>query len=800
MSSPQVADLFASEAAWPFALREVELAACVDFLTAQGRSPRGLRIAGPSGSGKSFLVRELMARLDQGDKDSVGLYVDVPAGELEAADLLHKISGLLRTPRRATRDLPSFVGQRVAQAWNSATNGRASKRAAYTYVASRELTGQIPVAGPFVKALLPTTVPTRTSSEADIASLRFLLKRSRKHPVVLALDNVQFLPYGMQELLEYELADAGSRLRLVLIERVHDAPRTDWMPIDERSSMDIHLGAASKEEVAELIRLVMPDVGDVPYVAESILRRSAGNLKSIWFQLRLLAARHEHQRILASSYEDVILSLAPLDQAVLRFVVFTIGGLTIPSLVSLLHATDLGIQPEAVTSAIGDLAALGLLVVNGEQFDRVRVEHELISHVVNETTPEEEKLELRTQVVHALSKVLSDDVAPGEKAVLYDRFLGIVNGQELRQTPTHMAHVVDFVREQASSEQHRYLAGICRDSVCWDVLDLLPAATVRSLLDAIQKAALFSFGLVTATRLQQSPGIHAPLSALYEAKYLVQLFRYDEARQALARAPESEERRAVGFNIALNLAEDAQAAETALETFAKTSSRGGTEDDYVILRNAIHLFPPRDARDLVNASIEGFVMMGTRFGVATAINNRGIVALASGEIALARQDFDTAREMLEDLASSEIYQALVNISAVAALTGDVDTARERLLEAREAVPRSLLQDSAMLDLNELVLDIAIGRCSTSDARSRADKIGAAARKTRDLRFIDTVWCVVDLLSDPDSRSVVSESWQARRRMSELWSGDRVPLEGLVTVRFDGRGVELPYVLSPHWRH
>src|SRR5207302_7583040 len=117
-------------------------------------------------------------------------------------------------------------------------------------------------------------------------------------------------------------------------------------------------------EVTELVREVMPEAEDYEDVASAIFRRSEGNLKSVWFQLRLISSRREDQEELPASYEDVILSLVPSDQAVLRFVVFTIGGLTIAHLASLLQATDLHLHPDVVSNSIADLAALGLLVVN----------------------------------------------------------------------------------------------------------------------------------------------------------------------------------------------------------------------------------------------------------------------------------------------------------------------------------------------------------------------------------------------------------------------------------------------------
>jgi hypothetical protein len=142
----------------------------------------------------------------------------------------------------------------------------------------------------------------------------------------------------------------------------------------------------------------------------------------------------------------------------------------------------------------------------------------------------------------------------------------------------------------------------------------------------------------------------------------------------------------------------------------------------------------------------------------------------------------------------------VNLSAIAALGADFGRARELLQAAGDNVPRGLAQDNAMLRLNELVLDLAETRCTTTEALARAERIEADARQTRDMRFIDTASSLVDLLLGTHGESAPSATSSARERMSRLWSSERVPLEVLLPAGVDGRPVTIPYVLSPHWRY
>jgi tetratricopeptide (TPR) repeat protein len=773
---------------------------CRDFLAAQGSMPRVLRIFGASGTGKSFLVRELMVQSSADKKDGIGVYLDVPPGELEASAILEKLDSLLSGPRKTSRDAPSFVGRKAARAWISAKRGRSAKRVSYLYGAFRELTAQIPLVGLFIKALLPAAAPVKAVTGDSGASLRFLMRKSKSQDVLLAIDNVQFLPFATRETLTAAFADAGSHLCLVLIERVYEQPRLDWLPdIPNAEAMDIDLENASLAEVTMLVKDALPEADDFGDIAATVFRRSGGNLKSVWFQLRLIASRREEQGALPTSYEDVILTLPALDQAVLRFIVFTIGGLTIASLVSLLHATDFRLRPDDVTGTITDLAALGLLVVNGDSSDRVRVEHELVAQVVSEMTPEDEKLELHTQAVSALSTVLGSGATPSEEAVLYDRLLGIVTDVELSQNPSLLSHVVQFIQLQGEHERYGYLSSICRDSVCWDVLDVLPETTVRCLLDSIQKSALFSFGLVATTRLRQSDGLHAAVASLYEAKYLVQLFRYEEAASALARVPESKEKRAVSFNIMLNLAQDAEAARIAVEVHGEVMDSSGTEQDYLILRNSGHLFEPTDARTLVEASVVGFESLGRRFGVASALNNLGVIDLSEGAIATARDRFNAARRQFIELDSTEVYQPLVNLSALALLDGDTQTATQLLSAARDAAPRSLLQDNAMFKLNAIALEVYESTGFRSSLADDMRKVLDEARQTQDIRFVDVAAWFADSLQGALLGSDIPAG-PASRRIAEIRSSGRVGIEVFIPKKIGATRIDIPFVLSPQWRY
>ncbi len=796
---------FDSENVWPFLVRQGILDDCLRFLSAKGQDrPRLLYLDGPSGSGKSFLTRELLVRYAGVQPSCTTVYIDSPPSDLEASDIFKRIDAIITVPRCGDRSSPNFVCKAVADKWRGRKRPPAIGRAQYLYGVLRELVVVIQGVGQIIKAFLP---PVLSKQEPELeegdgtGALRYLLKLSHTQPVVVAIDNIQFLPPSTRDVLDCVLQDYGAQLRLVMVERTIGGRRLAWRPaITELNEAHIPLGLVSPEEVRTLVDAVLPREVSGDALANAIFRRSEGNLKSVWFQLKLIADRRSTQagEATTDSYENVIQSLRPADQLVLQLVVFVLGGLSISTVVELFKATHLGLTAEGVSSAISDLTALGLIIVNSERHDKVRVEHEIVSSVVTAITPEDEKLELRSHLVEALSEVLSHGRTQENKDILYDRLFGIVHEKEVRSRPSLQSHLVAFINAQDAEERFTYLTHLCSDSVCWDVIDILPTDSIRTLLNAIQKCSLFPLGLVATQKIATYPA-YKDVAALYEAKYLVQLFRYDEANRSLSRASPSRERDAIEFNILVNLCEDDKAASISSNVFHATElAPSAGEFDFVILRNSGHLFQPDMARAVVNAAIRGFSRLGSRFGVATSRNNLGIVELASNRRLDAKWNLESAKNELYSLGSQEVYQPLVNLSGLELVGGNLASARRHIESAREYVPRSLAMDLAMLDFNETILALKADAESPSASLEILREIYARASKTRDLRFRDLVgWFVaqVERRLGRTETGVYAESMIRRVRESGM-----AGIEVFTELDIAGGTVLAPYILSPHWRY
>lgn len=788
--------LFRSESDWPFVLRCQKLEECLSFYRDQQNSSLGIvRLTGVSGTGKSFFVRELLNRFAEENQENLVIYVDVPIADIDATNLNMQLEKLLSTERVANRNKPIQIPRNVARQWASRKKIPSFLKGSYVYRVTRDLVGQIPVAGPFLKAIMPTTISHEVlNGGSPMAALRHVLAISNKSNVLLALDNIQNIPSLLREMIDDEFTLHGAKTGLVIVERLNDRQEINWLPaLMERSVLDVEMGFVGVMEIEDILCKVLPLHPDRKKLAETLHRRSEGNLKSIWFQLKLITQREQS----VNSYEGVVQSLRPKDQAVLRLVVFLLGGLSIAHLTRIFAATDIGVNPESVAAAIGDLTALGLLVVNSDSNDRVRVEHEIVSNIVSDLTPEEEKLDLRVQLVVALDRLLNESGIANNDAALYDRLLGISDELEVRGSPSLQSHIVRFINDQHQEERFTYLATILRDSVCWDIIDILPNHTIKALLNAIQKCSLFSFGLIATERLKSSSA-HEQLAHLYEAKYLVQLFRYDDASHALEKVVDSRERDLVYFNILLNLCSNEEALQIAENVYSESTTSNLSEFECAILRNSGHLFSNTDAHVILTVAVEGFARLGTTHGFATALNNLAIAEIVANKHKAARKNLLKAESILSKLASAEVYQPIVNLAAISLASNEFQSARDWLQLARESVPRTLSMDALMLDHNELVVELVENKNMNMEIYEQFKSLHDAARRTRDVRFTETIgWFVSQLQA---ALSIDRDVQYSHIVVHAVLDPDLSGMEIIIPLQLRKIFVETPFFLSPHWRY
>lgn len=214
-------NLFQSEENWPQVLYSDELSRCLELLsTPTAKEKRLLRLHGPSGTGKSLFGKQLVISLSRKDPSATAVYVDMPAADLEASSIFSNIGSVLDRPREARLSKPHSVPKKVSKSWRSDDKTFAWRGSGYLYRVSRDLIAQIPAAGPFIKAVMPSSNPVELLGNSSSATpFAFLGGVAAKSPVLLVVDNYQNLSPVLRDTIEASFQDAGHNFRLVAIER-----------------------------------------------------------------------------------------------------------------------------------------------------------------------------------------------------------------------------------------------------------------------------------------------------------------------------------------------------------------------------------------------------------------------------------------------------------------------------------------------------------------------------------------------------------------------------------------------------
>lgn len=376
----------------PFVGRERELNSLRNALQAVGT--RIVEIAGPSGIGKTRLIREALAA-------APGLRVfRATCEEYEAStpyhalrEPLHQLLGL--TPGSSPADVEQALRAAVADA-------------------DPELVPWVPLLGLVLGLDLPQTAETKALDErflretlADVLC-RFLAARLDAQPFVLVVEDAHFMDDSSADLLR-RVSKAGEELPHAMV-----VARTEreglWTDIsdDELRYVAFNLLPLSEREAVEIVENTTDEQPLRPHEVEALARRSGG---SPLFLLELLnvARAAGTTNELPDSVEAVVTAdidrLSPADRIVLRYA--SVLGVAFEA--DLLAAT-LGdeVKPdEAVWERLRGL-------VDRDSGGRLRFRNTLVHDAAYEGLPFSRRRELHGRIGLVLEGRLGRD--PGEDA------------------------------------------------------------------------------------------------------------------------------------------------------------------------------------------------------------------------------------------------------------------------------------------------------------------------------------------------------------------------------------------------
>ena len=697
----------------PFVGRGEEMDAALAFLSGERADAdgRALVIHGDSGTGKSYFARELMLRINAARPQALFLYIDVANDEYQAARTLSSLLNLALVPGQMTGSVRISVPDNLTlQRFRRQTQKRGLGRGLVRGIIQGIATA-VGVGAAVGGALGASNNGNPPPAEDELAA--YLAWAAKREGVFLAVDNIQFLNLDERLTLESVLQRVKKRVGLIAVDRTVDGVSELEPPVRcfSEQLLDVALGRLTAAETAELVAGAIGSQDDLAQrLAADIYTKTGGLAKDVEYCLRQYSLELG-RGAQVGAIEGLLSTINRLPLIHRQFLIIASlldGGVkqaiargTVSRLVSAYDRSRLD-------EIVGELIARDYLRLNSQSGDRLRPGHERIVAAIRDLADDELHDEVRRSLIAELKAALENLESGESETYLLHCLVGLQTAQELAR---HVHYVARLIQSQHRQDQFSYLVAISEE--LQEILPLLPEHAVNDLLDAMQKSSAFEQGLQLVAELdaRHVPGLDA--RRMYRLKYLTQAYRFDDALALSEEVGEHEWGAVYRINALMALERDEEAKVIAERELSYES----TEWQAVLRRNTITLYDAETALRHLDEAEAYFERIHSDFRLATIDTNRSTIYLHAGRYGDALRSLDRAVERMRYVGSREIFQALVNVGVRYALLGDYRAALATLEESAVHVPRALLYDQVLIDINRIVVQCVSSELAASDGES-----------------------------------------------------------------------------------
>lgn len=693
-----------------FVGREQEMEYAVQHLAPGERLAHGraLVVHGDSGTGKTFFARELLRQLCDAEPEGLCLYIDIANDEYQSSRTIPALLKMSLVAGRVTgastinvpEDLSLLRFRRQARQRGV---GRSFMRAI-----AHGFGSAIGVGSAVGAALKHSGSPDTAQFEDELAG--YLSWVTKRQPVFLVVDNIQFLNLDVRLTVESVLQRVDKNIRLIALDRTIGDTSQLSPPVRcfPDATLSLRLGHLTR---AETLRLVTGAIGEdevmAARLADDIYTKTRGLAKDVEYCLRQYVLELG-RGARAGAIEGLLSTVDSLPLIHRQFLVIatlldggvkkTIARGTVSRLVAVYDRAELD-------DVVDELVARDYLRFNTDTGDRLRPGHERIVTAIRDLADDELHEEVRRSLVQELASALEASDLDENETYLLHCLVGVQTAKELTR---NLHHIARLIQSQHRQDQFSYLVALADE--LQEILPLLPEHVLTDLLDAMQKSSAFEQGLQLVRLLDSKDVSGAAGRKIYRLKYLTQAYRYDEALTLAEELRDDEWGSVYRINalMALDRLDDARAI--AQDHLSSTLS----ECQAVLRRNTITLFEPETAMLHLDEAYRYFERQQSEFRLATVDTNRGLVCLHTGRLGDALRFLDRAFARMQYVGSREAFQAQVNLAIRSALLGEHDAALATLDAAALHVPHALLFDRVKLRMNRTVIARIGGTLDATD--------------------------------------------------------------------------------------
>ena len=764
----------------PFLGRQREMEAALGHLLLDeddAETARTLVVHGDSGTGKTYFARELMLRVNTRRPDGLFLYVDVANDEYQASRTIASLLKLALVPGPMTGSsrisIPAPLSlERFRRHRRQRGMGRGFLRALAQAIATA-----VGVGAAVGSALGSDQGASGPPVEDELAS--YLTWVAKRQAIYLTVDNLQFLNLDVRLTLESVLQRVGKCVWLIAVDRTLAGVSELDPPVRCFSDalLELGLGTLTRAETEAVVARAI-GAGDeaTKRLADDIFIKTDGLAKDVEYCLRqysLELGRGAH----VGAIEGLLATIDRLPLIHREFLVIAAlldGGVKQAIARGTVSRLASAYDRVRLDEVVDELVARDYLRINGDSGDRLRPGHERIVIAIRDLADDDLHEEVRRSLIEELAAALDTPSTDESETYLLHCLVGLQTARELAR---NIHYIARLIQSQHRQDQFSYLVAISEE--LQEILPLLPEHALNDLLDAMQKSSAFEQGLQLVGLLDTNHVPGAESRRIYRLKYLTQAYRFDEALALSEQIGEEEWGAVYRINALMALERDDEARALA----DKHLSKEPCEWQAVLRRNTITLYDVETALRHLDEAESYFEHTQSDFRLATIDTNRSTVYLYAGRYGDALRCLERAANRMRYVGSREIFQAQVNIAVRSALLGEYAAALRALDKAATQVPRALLYDQVMIDIDRIAIQCASG---AMDAEAGESALAGCTARIRGFQM-------------PDLHELVSMNVAALRGKDAV---DKVPVHDRVSliVPLQARGVTWGLETEVHWRY
>ncbi|WP_415717027.1 hypothetical protein [Maridesulfovibrio sp.] len=645
----------------PFVSRAEESSVFDSFLDgiAKERDVKSILIKGDSGTGKSFFVKHRLHDYLTKNPKIFCLYFDIANDEFQSSRLFTALINTSMLERNPESNYPVNIPKEKSF---SAFSDSVIKRQEIGWKLLKSITYAFSTVTGFSEEIKEgIQIVDESSSKVGPDPLRLYLDWVSRHgPVVVAIDNYQFLNENTRNALELIITNIKHSLRYIVIDRTKDgfSQITPPFQLINRDDSHITLAKFTQDETYNLVsKVITAEENILKKISNDIFVKTAGLPKDIEFCLKsyLLKIKDGHGDVDISGLLSTIDRLPLMHQQFLLIASYLDGGISDKIARNIVRKASSIADDEIINQILDDLLHLEYLKYNTDRRDRLRAGHERIITTMQELSCSEKhsenQEELRQIIIDELDSEIKGDSFEGDKPYLMHCMLGLFSVTELQKRVRDIARLI---LAQYRKENFSYINQIAIDLL--EVLPMVPVEAIDQILDSLQKTSEFDLGFKVIDFLEQGEVPYSDKLNLYKFKFYVQLYQYSPAEIIARNLEPSPWTTVYKTNMLLALDRYDEARNLIYETDMFIDQ----EANAVLMRNCIVLHSPNKALNDLNKSYRFFEAKDSDFRLATVETNMALVHLCTKSLGEAGRQLDKAITHMQAVGSKEIFQPYLN--------------------------------------------------------------------------------------------------------------------------------------------